>query len=214
MRHLLLISLSRSSALALSAALGTGTLAGCAVTTRNATLIYPPKAAESMVTVAQATTSPVPRSVRIAVLPFADRRNDTTKVGNVRNTLGMKLAPIRTVNSVPGWVRDALVLELTNAGYAADTSAASPDSSLAIGGDVLKVHADAYLTYGGEVELLVHLTKAGRELIQHRYVGHGSGGVSWSATAKSYAQALALALADALKQVVADVTTAKPSEQE
>lgn len=204
--------LSRFSGLALSAALGGGTLAGCALSTRNATLIYPPETAQSAVPVAQATTSPVPQSIAIAVLPFVDRRDDTTKVGNVRNALGMKLAPIRTVNSVPVWVRNALALELTNAGYDADTSAAFPDSSLAIGGDVLKVHADAYFTYGGEVDLLVHLTKGGRELIRHRYVGHGSGGVSWSATAKSYAQALALALADALRQVVADVTMAKVSE--
>jgi hypothetical protein len=77
---------------------------------------------------------------------------------------------------------------------------------------VLKVYADAYFSYGGEVELLVHLTEGSRELFRHRYVGHGSGGVNWSATATSYARALALALADALRQVVADVRLATASD--
>ena len=198
-------SASRLRGLALSVAIGAGTLGGCALTTRNATLIYPPASPEAAVAVAQAATPAAPSSITIAVLPFVDRRSDTTKVGDVRNTFGMKLAPIRTVNSVPVWVRDALALELNNAGYNAATSTTVPDSSLAIEGEVLKAHTDAYLSYGGEVELLIRLTKGGRELMQHSYAGKGSAGTNWGATAKSYAQSLALALADALRQIVADV---------
>lgn len=203
---------SRFRRLALSAAIGAGTLGGCALTTRNATLIYPPASSQGAVAVAQAATPPAPSDITIAVLPFVDRRSDTTKVGDVRNTFGMKLAPIRTVNSVPVWVRDALALELKNAGYNAATSTTVPDSSLAIDGEILKAHADAYLTYGGEVELLIRLTKGGRELIRHSYAGNGSAGTSWGATAKSYAQSLALALADALRQIVAAVGRAATSE--
>lgn len=203
---------SRLSGLALSAVIGGGMLGGCALTTRNATMIYPPASAERAVPVAQAATAPSPKSLTIRVLPFADRRADTTKVGDVRNAVGMKLAPVRAVNSVPVWVRDALALELRNAGYDTDTSTAVPDSSLAIAGEIRKAHADAYLSYGAEVELLVHLTQGGRELIGHSYVGHGSGGTNWTATAKSFAQALALALADALRQIVADVDRATKSD--
>ena len=195
----------RFRSLALSAAIGAGTLGGCAFSTRNATLIYPPASSQGVVAVAQAAPPPAPSDITIAVLPFVDRRSDTTKVGDVRNGFGMKLAPIRTVNSVPVWVRDALALELKNAGYNAATSTTVPDSSLAIEGEILKARADAYVTYGGEVELLIRLTKGGRDLMSHSYTGKGSAGTNWGATAKSYAQSLALALADALQQIVADV---------
>jgi len=204
-------SASRFCSLAVSAAIGAGTLGGCAFSTRNATLIYPPASSQGAVATAQAATPPAPSGITIAVLPFVDRRSDTTKVGQVRNTFGMKLAPIRTVNSVSVWVRDALALELRNAGYNAATSTTVPDSSLAIEGEILKAQADAYFTYGGEVELLVRLTKGGRELNRHSYAGNGSAGTSWSGTAKSYAQSLALALADALRQIVADVGRATTS---
>lgn len=202
----------RFRSLALSAVIGAGTLGGCALTTRNATLIYPPASSQGAVAVAHAATPPAPSGITIAVLPFVDRRPDTTKVGDVRNAFGMKLAPIRTVNSVSVWVRDALALELKDAGYNAASSTTVPDSSLAIEGEILKVHADAYMTYGGEVELLIHLTKGGRELIGHSYVRKGSAGTNWTATAKSYAQALAVALADVLRQVVADVARATTSD--
>ena len=203
---------SRLSGLALSVVIGGGMLGGCALTTRNATLIYPPASSEPVVPVAQAATPPAPKQITISVLPFADRRADTTKVGDVRNAVGMKLAPVRAVNSVPVWVRDALALELRNAGYNTDTSTPAPDSSLAITGEVLKAQADAYLSYGAEVDLLIHLKKGGRELIGHSYAGHGSGGTNWTATAKSFAEALALALADALRQIVADVDRATKSD--
>lgn len=203
---------SRFRRLALSAAIGAGMLGGCALTTRNATLIYPPASSQGAVAVAQAATPSAPSGITIAVLPFVDQRSDKTKVGDVRNGFGMKLAPIRTVNSVPEWVRDAVALELKNAGYNAATSTTVADSSLAVEGDILNVRADAYLSYGGTVELLIRLRKGGRELIRHTYAGKGSAGTSWGATAKSYAQSLALALADALRQIVPDVERATTSD--
>jgi len=199
---------SRIGGLALSATLTVGTLGGCATTTRNATLIYPPIPASQDVAVAQAATPPIPKAITIGVPTLLDRRPDTTKVGNVRNGFGMKLAPIRTASAVSPWVRHALVVELGKAGYVADTTAPRTDSSWTIQGEILKVEADAYLSYGGEVALLIHLTHGDRELINQFYVGKGTGGTNWGATATSYAQALALALADALRQVVADVERA------
>ena len=160
---------------------------------------------------AYAATPPTPRGITIAVLPFIDRRSDTTKVGDVRNGFGMKMAPIRTVNRVPVWVQDALALELNNAGYTADTATTVPDSSLAIQGEVLMAHTDAYFSYGGEVEVLIRLTKGGRDLMSHVYAGKGSAGTNWGATAKSYGQSLAVALADALRQIVTDVGRATTS---
>jgi hypothetical protein len=202
--------LSRFSGLALSA-IAMATLGGCALTTRNATLIYPPESSVPVVPVAQAAT-PNSNPVTIAVLPFVDRRPDPTKIGDVRNGLGMKMAPIRAANSVPVWVRDALALELRNAGYNADTSTPASDSSLVIGGEILNAHTDAYMSYRGEVDLLVHLTRGGRELMRQPYVGKGSGGANVGATSKSYAQALAMALGNALMQIVADVKRATTTQ--
>lgn len=202
---------SRFRPLALSAAIGLCTLSGCALSTRDTTLIYPPASSPGVVAVAHAATAPAPGDITIAVLPFVDRRPDTTKIGNVRNAFGMKLAAIRTVNSVPVWARDAAALELKRAGFNVDTSTTVSDSALAMEGEILNANVDAYLQYGGELELLVRLTKGGRELLRNSYTGKGSAGANWTATAKSFAQSLALALADALRQIVADVGKAATS---
>ena len=101
---------------------------------------------------------------------------------------------------------------ITQAGFSVSTSASAPDSSLALGGEILKVYADAYFAYSAEVSLFVRLTREGREILGHSYVGTGSAGTNVTATAKSYAQSLALALADALRQVVPDVEKAIASE--
>ena len=202
---------SRLSSLSLSAAIGACTLSGCALTTRDTTLIYPPATSPGMVAVAHAATAPAPGAITIAVLPFVDRRLDTTQIGNVRNALGMKLAAIRTVNSVSVWARDAAKLELQRAGFNADTSTTAPDSALAMEGEILNANVDAYFKYGGEVQLLVRVKKGGREFLRNSYTGKGSAGMNWTATAKSFAQTLALALHDALKQMVADVGKAATS---
>ena len=203
---------SRFTRLALLVVIGAGPLTGCALTPRNATLIYPPAEPEGAVSVAHAATPPASNGISITVLPFVDRRADTTKVGGVRNGFGMKLASIRTVNSVAAWVPEALTYELKAAGYAAAPAATAPDTSLAISGEILKAETDAYFTYGGEVELLVTLTDGDRELIRRTYIGKGSGGTNWGATAKSYAQSLSMALADVLRQVIADVGNAVAAE--
>jgi hypothetical protein len=204
--------LPRMARRVLPAAIALSASAGCALSTRNAILIYPPTPSSSGVAVAQAAEAPTTNNISIVVLPFDDRRDDTTNVGTVRNGFGMKTAPVRAENSVPMWIQDALVLDLRQAGFSVSTSASAPDSSLALGGEILKVYADAYFAYSAEVSLFVRLTREGREILGHSYVGTGSAGTNVTATAKSYAQSLALALADALRQVVPDVEKAIASE--
>lgn len=199
---------SRTPALMLSAAMAVTLCGGCAFSTRNATLVYPPAPSTSGVAVAHAAEEPTTNSISIVVLPFDDRRDDTTNVGTVRNGFGMKTAPVRADNSVSVWIQDALAFELRQAGYSVSSSASAPDSSLALGGEILKVYTDAYFAYSAEVSLSVRLTREGREIFGHSYVGTGSAGTNVTATAKSYAQSLALALADALRQVVPDVEKA------
>jgi hypothetical protein len=196
----------------LFAALTAGTLGGCALSTRNATLVYPPPDSPGLVAVANAAPSATAREASIVVLPFSDRRPDKTKLGNVRNGFGIKLAPIRTTDSVTVWVKNALALELTKAGFQVTDSAAGSEASLTIGGDVLKANADAYLSYGAQVELQVRLMQGDRELFSRPYLGKGSGGTNWTATSKSFANTLARALADALGMVVGDVEQAVASD--
>lgn len=199
----------RSPVVALGAMLALG---GCAFSTRNATLIYPPTTDPSLVAQAHATEPPAPKDITIVLAPFEDKRADTTNVGTVRNTFGMKTAPVKAANSVTTWVNHALKVELSNAGYAVIPESEATDSSVLLKGSVDTVYADAYFEYGGKVSLEVNLSRGGRELLSRTYLGNGSAGANWSATAKSYSQSLALALADALKQMVVDVDKALQPE--
>jgi len=196
--------------LALLAGAGTG----CALSTRNATLTYPPPASGSVVAVAHAETPAPQPGGTMVLLPIEDRRADTYKLGNVRNALGMKLAPVVAANSVPLWVQSAMELELTNAGYSVVTDAPATDSALTVGGAILKAHTDAYLGYSAEVVLEVQLSRAGCTLFSRTFVGKGSGGANMTATAKSYAKSLSYALADALGLVIAEVNRAVASTGE
>jgi len=185
---------------------------GCALSTRNAALTYPPDPEGGLVATAAASPATSPAGRVITVLPFVDRREDTSKVGNVRNGFGMKMAPIRATNSVPGWVQYALVVELRRAGFDATAAAAAPDSTLSIGGAVLGAETDAYFTYGAEVKLEVSLMEGSRPLFLKAYEGKGGGGMNVGASAKSYSQTLSRALQDALMAVVADVRVETASE--
>ena len=197
--------LRRSPIVALGAILALG---GCAFSTRNSTLIYPPETDPGLVAQAHAAEPPAPTNIVIALVPFEDKRADTTNVGTVRNALGMKTAPVKAANSVTTWVNHAVSVELSNAGYAVLPQSEATDSSVILRGSIDTVYADAYFEYGGKVSLLVNLSRAGTELLSRNYNGSGSAGTNWSATAKSYSQSLALALADALKQMMAAVAQA------
>lgn len=189
------------------------TIGGCALSTRNATLIYPPTTRSSgAVAVAHAATPPTAKNITIALAPFEDRRKDTTTVGAVRNGFGMKMAPVKAANSVTDWVDYAVKVELANAGYAVIPRSEATDASVILAGSIDTVYADAYFEYGGKVSLLVTLTQGGTDVLSQTYNGAGSAGTNVSGTAKSYAQSLALALADALKKMIADVDKALAPE--
>ena len=122
-------------------------LAGCAFGTRNATLIYPPKAESGAAPVAQAATKPAPQNVQIALVPFSDERTDKKVVGTMRNGFGMRTADVIAMNSVPDWVTQAIRTELENSGYSV-TTVASGDSaagaSAVVSGEILNVFCDMY----------------------------------------------------------------------
>jgi len=183
-------------------------LGGCAFGTRQATLIYPPKSETGVTPVASAAAEATSKEVSIVLMPFNDQRPDKKLVGTVRNGFGMRTADVVAVNSVPEWVSQALKLDFQKNGYTV-ISGNPGDSKLSpsviVSGDIDNVFCDAYLTYEGQMSLMVKVSKDGNELLSRQYMGTGTAGMSWGATADSYAQSLALALASAIKQLVSDL---------
>jgi hypothetical protein len=183
-------------------------LAGCAFGTRQPTLIYPPAAESGAGAAAQAAAKPAPKNVQIALGPFTDQRTDKKVVGTVRNGFGMRTADVIPTNSVPDWVAQAMKKELENSGYSVATGAggdSAAGASAVVSGEILNVFCDMYFSYTGQVSLLARVSRAGKEVLNKHYSGEGSAGVAWGGTEESYAQSLALALAAALKQFVAEL---------
>lgn len=183
-------------------------LAGCAFGTRNATLKYPPKAEAASMPAAHATTVPVPKNIKIALVDFSDQRKDKKVVGTMRNGLGMRTADVVAMNSVPEWVTQAIKSELESRGYsvvpvAADDNA--PADNALVSGEILNVFCDMYFNYAGQVSLLTKVRKGGKDVLTKNYSGEGSAGVAFAGTAESFAQSLSLALAVAVKQFVAEL---------
>ena len=183
-------------------------LAGCAFGTRNATLIYPPKAESGAVPVAQAATRPAPKNVQIVLGPFSDQRTDKKVVGTMRNGFGMRTADVVAMNSVPDWVAQAIKMELEDSGYSVATVAggdSAAGASAVVSGEILNVFCDMYMSYTGQVSLLARVSKGGKEVLNKHYSGEGSAGLAFAGTAESFAQSLSLALAVAVKQFVAEL---------
>lgn len=185
-------------------------LTGCAFGTRYPTLIYPPTDHAGVVASAQAVSAPSlihPRA-RIVLNPFIDERSDKKLVGTVRNAYGMRTADVIPKNSVPDWVAQALAQELSQDGYDVvfgnGKTVEEPDV-VTVDGQILNVFCDMYFSYTGKVSLLVHVARGGTDLFNRVYTGEGSAGLAFAMTEESYAQSLALALQDVLRQFLADL---------
>ncbi len=195
--------------------LATPLLGGCAFGARQASLRYPPQAESGGTAVAAAQAAPAtaaPTKAAVVVAAFTDTRKDKGQVGSVRNGFGMPTAQILTSDSVPQWVDSAVRTELTRGGYRVVDGAAPATGAVSVlSGDITNVWADAYFSYNAEVDLALRLRRDDRELLAKTYIGQGSAGTNWGATAAAYSQSLSLALADALRQLMADVDKALSS---
>ena len=74
-----------------------------------------------------------------------------------------------------------------------------------LSGQIRNVWADMYFNYNGEIAFDAQLKQGGKDLLARHYEGTGSAGVAWGATAESYAQTLAISLANTLKSFIADL---------
>jgi hypothetical protein len=186
-------------------------LAGCAFGTRHPTLVYPPDESPGYMALAHAEpNAPIAaRHVRVVLHGFADERADKNVVGTVRNGYGIRTADVVPTNSVSDWVTAAVRSELERSGYRVTRAETADDSgSYVVSGEILNVFCDMYLEFSGQVVLVATVRKDGRELLNKRYEGKGTSGIAVAATAESYAQSLARALASAIRPFVADVDRA------
>lgn len=181
-------------------------LSACAFGTRQPTLVYPPAAGAAASAASSAASGP--KAVSIVVQPFVDARADKTKVGTVRNGFGMPTADVVPTNNVADWFNGALKTELQRNGYTVLSAPASGASFAVLSGQIRNVWADMYFTYNGEIAFDAQLKQGNTDLLAKNYQGNGSAGVVVAATAESYAQTLAITLANTLKAFFADLEAA------
>lgn len=182
-------------------------LAGCAFGVRNATLLYPPKAEPGLVPQAQASPQPAAKKAQIALVTFVDQRTEKKAVGTMRNAMGMRTADVLPTNSVTDWVTQAVKTDLEKSGYSVVSAAGAvpAGAGAVVSGEVLNVFCDMYMSYTGQVSLLMRVSRDGKELSAKHYSGEGSAGIAFAGTAESFAESLSLALAAALRKFVADL---------
>ncbi|MGN6319405.1 YajG family lipoprotein [Trinickia sp.] len=190
-------------------------LGGCVLGTRNPTLTYPPASDSRHAPVAQAAEKSSPRNIQIFLQPLADERSDKGTVGTTRNAFGMRMADVVPKNDVSEWVTQAMKTELENSGYTVvegKPQAGASSTSIAVSGEILNVFCDMYMSYTGQVSLVVRLKRGDAELLNKHYAGEGSAGLAVAATSESYARSLALALSSALQKFVADLNRSLAAE--
>lgn len=183
-------------------------LNACAFGTRTANLSYPPDEDDGggLISSAKAAEAPSGQAQQVR-LSVTDERSKRERIGNVRNTFGMDTADVVTNDDVQAWVDEALMVELENAGYeiVRSTDPVVNDDVIALDAEILEVYCDVYLTYDGDVSLLVTLEREGQEPVKRQFEGEGSVGLNWAATAASYSESLALALQDAISEILVEV---------
>lgn len=187
--------------------LGVVLAGGCAFGTRTAELTYPPAREGGGLIATAGAAEAVPATRAPIAVTVVDARAERERIGNVRNGFGMDTANVVTDSDVRAWVEDALVAELANAGYdvvETDPTGTSADG-IAMRAEILTVYCDVYLTYDGDVSLMLNLENRNRDAVRTQLAGEGSVGLNFAATAASYAESLALALEDVIGKVLVEL---------
>jgi hypothetical protein len=160
-----------------------------------------------------AVTKACPPGRTIVLSKFLDRRNRPDVVGAVRNGFYMPISDVRTADSVALWVTSHLRRELGPAGFFVLDAWAreSCDPIVRISGEVSRAWTDAYWTYHAEVALEVEWTTGDGRRTRGSYVGKGSSGMNWAASAEIYQKVLVQALQHAVGQITADLRKTLPN---
>jgi hypothetical protein len=110
-------------------------------------------------------------------------------------------------NDIAEWVTSGIMAELEKAGFSVVRAAGleSAGSGPAVAGEVVKVYCEAWTKYEAEVAFDVRVTREGKEILKKNYVGKNDSATNWSASSKSYGQALAVALSNAAGSFAAEM---------
>ncbi len=125
------------------------------------------------------------------------------------------MADVIPSNSVSDWVTRAVRAELESNGYSVIEGKQGdnvPSTSVIVSGEILNVFCDMYMSYTGQVSLVIRLNRDGKELLNRHYAGEGSAGLAIAATSESYSRSLALALQSALQKFVSDLNKTLAAE--
>jgi len=105
--------------------------------------------------------------IALCVSTFEDARADKKYIGEVRDLFGIPVGEITTEDNVPNWIRNALKMELTNAGYSI-LDASSADNYL-IEGKIIKAFTKVRFEHRGYMTLEISLKKGDELLFQKTY---------------------------------------------
>lgn len=171
---------------------------GCAFGNRSVVLTYPPGTPRSETDQHTPTPNVIPQSSgkTILLVTFLDQRPSKVAIGAVHNGYGMHTADAIATNSVPGWVMNAIKLELRTQGFQVEDAADIPQTSDVpiVTGDVLQVMCQAYTRYESTVEFSVVVSSGGAIVLQKSYKGVDETTTNWGAGSDAFANSLAAAL--------------------
>lgn len=105
--------------------------------------------------------------IALCVNTFEDVRSDKKYIGEIRDLFGIPVGEITTEDNVPNWIRNALKLELTNAGYSI-LDASTTDNYL-IEGKIIKVFTKGRFGHRGYMTVEISLKKGDEVLFQKTY---------------------------------------------
>lgn len=129
-------------------------LASCSTTTVRDTLGYTPIIEQQG-----------KNHISLQIEEFEDGRSEGQEIGKLKNLYGITVIKVTTGEDIPSWIREALRIELANAGYS--TIEFGHSDGYRIEGKVNKVFADAYFNINGCVSVEISLKK-GEEILFHK----------------------------------------------
>lgn len=178
---------------------------GCVFGERSTALTYPPGRKVRVQHAIEAATHQPPL---ITLGEIRDERTEP-RIGEIRNAWGWKTADLQASTDVAAWVRDALRYELMRSGYEV-IDGPSLDGVLDIDGAVVKAFAIGENAYDSDVIIEIQLDRPGREPQTSRYFGRATTAMHVGVTGTNWDQSLALALSDALRELMVDVKRLAP----
>ena len=180
-------------------------LAGCAFGTRYVALSYPPlqkkDVAENV-----STNAASPRTAEV-VLNVEDVREDTERIGVVRNGYGITTTSILTEDNVAIWAHDAIRTELEALGYKVVNDLEGTvdlDAYDRLDAQLTKLYCDIFMFYDGEATLQATLHPVQGESLSGEFPAKVNSGLSWAASDKGTGQSLAQAMQESSRAMLAE----------